>query len=353
MGYIIKSTGAYLLSALLMLGLCGFKLAQSIQTQPQDASAIDITDLETLTEKYFDSVFWAGITATSWNSPNELCPDCFIDFYIQNVLEKRPLKLWEDYSIPSSEFENYIRQFFDVDSLLLQKAEQYDKQKNEYANFGYLGGGASGKVTAAECQNDILILYYEYYSPAGNRTVIRTGTLTIRITGDQYQYLSCKTKAVDTNKKSYTSKGTRAFLNRKDYVIEELTKKQRVVLKQYAHKQKFNSENWDKKRSYKELLKTKLNPNDYLGFSYDYKSVGFNYECELCFIIIKVVNLDNVRAVINSYPSDTVKVLYEKIDYSLADLKAIEQEFKEQPFYIDNPSSIHTNITYSGIIEYK
>lgn len=141
-----------------------------------------------------------------------------------------------------------------------------------------------------------------------------------------------------------SSSSRRPFIDNYDFCIDELTKNQRNLLKQYSYNFKRDNLVIDKMKSYREFLKTELEPDDYLGFDCEFSS-GF--------IIIKIVNLDNVKPVVASYPPDSFKVLYEKVEYSLADLKAIEQEFKEQPFYKNNPSSIHTNIEHTGVIEYQ
>ncbi len=167
---------------------------QALNEHKQDINAIDLTDLDSLTEKYLYPAYWGYITATSWNSASEIRPKNFIHFYMYNKFIKNSISNWENYSVPASEYENYICQYFNVDPLLLRQVEQYDKQKKVYSNFPNIGSLGCCKVVAAENQDDKLFLYYEYYSRADDTTVIRTGTLIVRISGDEYQYLSCKTK---------------------------------------------------------------------------------------------------------------------------------------------------------------
>ena len=63
--------------------------------------------------------------------------------------------------------------------------------------LGYLGGAASSKVVDIARNDDILTLSFEYYSPADEITIIRTGTLNIQIENDGYKYISCTSKEVE------------------------------------------------------------------------------------------------------------------------------------------------------------
>lgn len=172
-------------------------LYEPISSIDNDAQKnLDLNNLDALTRKYLDPVFWASITAKSWNSPSEIPPEDFVNFYIFSFLEKNKGIDRETYRVSVKEYEEFIKQYFDIEDSQLQQVPEYDEKMNEYSNFGYLGGGASGKVTAAEVREDRLILQYEYYSPADDVTVIRTGILNIYISDNGYKYLSCKTKEV-------------------------------------------------------------------------------------------------------------------------------------------------------------
>ncbi len=166
--------------------------------QKQAEGKLDTADLEQLDTEYFDSVFLASITAQNWTNPEDLRPDSLINYYTASQYyqpdRKAESNMKIDETVPSRKLEDVVLSHFDVSVDFLRSAEGYDKENDVYA-LEYLGGAASAKVVKAEQNGDVLTLSFEYYSPSDDATVIRTGTLSIQITGDGYRYLSCATEA--------------------------------------------------------------------------------------------------------------------------------------------------------------
>ena len=158
------------------------------------------TDLEHLYNDYFYPVFLSSISASTWNDPTELSPNNFVDYYIATryyqpgkALERNTEQ--EDI-VSSQELEAFVFNHFDISSDFLKQADSYDPDKDIYV-LGYLGGAASSKVVDIARSDDILTLSFEYYSPADEITIIRTGTLNIQIENDGYKYISCTSKEVE------------------------------------------------------------------------------------------------------------------------------------------------------------
>lgn len=156
------------------------------------AASPDLTDLDRLTEDYLAPAFFSAMTAKNWDSPALLPPDSFVKFYVAKEMPpERDLDKTD--TLPAAELEAYIQQYFNVPTDLLRKAEAYDPA-GQFYTLGYLGGGASAKVVSAEMDGDTLLLQYEYYSPADETTVIRTGLLSLQFGNEGYRYISCHTQ---------------------------------------------------------------------------------------------------------------------------------------------------------------
>lgn len=155
----------------------------------------DTDDLEYLYNEYFEPAFWGAVTAQTWDNPEQLLPENFAKFYAAKAMPKT--RESEQESVAAKDFEGYIQSYFNVSPDFLRKAEIYDEKTDSYI-IGYLGGGASAKVVGAKTDGEMLMLNYEYYSPADDVTVIRRGTLRIKFETDGYKYVSCATEAVNS-----------------------------------------------------------------------------------------------------------------------------------------------------------
>lgn len=111
--------------------------------------------------------------------------------------------LEEPEKVPAEELEQKLQERFDVSAELLRQSEYYDPETGLYIP-GYVGSSARYEVTGAREEDGCLLLDYEYYSPADDKTVIRQGTLTLEKYGDGYRYLSCVTEPVPSELQSQT-----------------------------------------------------------------------------------------------------------------------------------------------------
>lgn len=166
------------------------------KTASAEVQSVDLKDYEQLYETYLSNVFLSSITAASWSSAEEIKPDRLINFYVfDRVVEKYTGKDWTALRIPAKEVEDFIQSYFDVSSEHLRKSQYYHKDTDSYS-FDGVGGAASSKVINAQRERDELKLDFEYYSSADDVTVIRKGTLTIKLSNTGFKYVSCMTDAV-------------------------------------------------------------------------------------------------------------------------------------------------------------
>lgn len=329
MGY-FKKLVVFLLSMFLIFGLSGYKFKQTnnikqpkSSTSPSEdgsnktlnqeklaSNELDLTDLDALTEKYLEPLYAEEIIATSWFFPNELNPDGFIKFYLQKAIKKTSIKE-QDYSIPQLECENFIQQYFDVDTEHLRRSTFYNKTAKAYNMPAPPEGAYSVKVIDAVMKDDILMLQYKYDNMQENVSAKPIGTLVIRLTEKGYIYLECELLKCPTKYNKFN--------------------------------QFKNDINFENMSNYINLIIIKLSPDDYLGFNQDWESN---------LLTIKVVDIDHVKAVIKKYPPQSLHIKYIKSNYSLSNLRIIEQELLDLPFLKKNKSLISTKINTNGVIEF-
>jgi len=190
--------------AALILCLCFCFSACSPAKAPSSSAPLDPENLDELYSDYFHPyfhpVFWSSITASSWSDPAELDPRHFVHYYTaaQYYNTHNDDKDWTELpeSVPAQELEDFVLSHFDVSTELLRSADAYDPEKNVYA-IEYMGGASSARVVDATLEGDLLLLTFEYYSPADDVTVTRSGTLQLRVGNGTHQYLSCVSHATD------------------------------------------------------------------------------------------------------------------------------------------------------------
>lgn len=86
-----------------------------------------------------------------------------------------------------------------MESDYLKQSEYYNAQSDDYSIPMHSSGAASVKAVDVDKKDNIVTITYEYYSPADEVTVIRTGTLTVETDNADFQYLSNKTTEIDAN----------------------------------------------------------------------------------------------------------------------------------------------------------
>lgn len=156
----------------------------------QDSSSANLYDYDTLYDKYLNFAFRSGVTAQTWDNPNNLDPDSFVVYYVYCVTWGG--KEYPDYEsgFPADDLESYVKQYFNVETKTIRSSTMYDAQKNVYHCEG-LGGAASAKVVGATKEGNRLTLTFEVYSGADDITVLWGGDLTIEFSGDNFKYVSC------------------------------------------------------------------------------------------------------------------------------------------------------------------
>lgn len=178
--------------AAVMLGLAGCSAATPPASPPAPQSAagniygIDTQDLEGLKAKYMDKLLYAYMLHESWESPNDINPDCFVYFYTTVVKEGGIGERTNQ--VPMDNLELVVKQYFEVDKELIRKADCFDSEKKVY-NLEGLGGATDCKVTSASLADDVLIISFDVYQDAVFQS---SGELTMVLLPDgQYRYASC------------------------------------------------------------------------------------------------------------------------------------------------------------------
>lgn len=162
------------------------------------APDVDLDDLEGLTKEYLAPVFLASISSQNWQHAEEIPPHNLGLFFVA----KRSLTddayremIWDAAVFGQEDVEALVLQYFDIPVERLRESEYYQPQTESYV-FESLGGAATARVVKAELQQNVLTLFYEYYSPADDATVIRKGTLCVTFSQEGYRYTSCTTSEV-------------------------------------------------------------------------------------------------------------------------------------------------------------
>lgn len=140
---------------------------------------------------------YGRILINSWPTAGNISANNLIDFCAFNNLLNLPLDENKEYTIDNhhgqdEQVEAAIRRYFDVTVEYLRTSSRYN-----YAD-GYimLNGGGGGRTRAlnAEQDGDLFKITVGLYGPddeAPDRPA-KIGLLTIRLDGNNYQYLSCE-----------------------------------------------------------------------------------------------------------------------------------------------------------------
>ncbi len=123
-----------------------------------------------------------------------------------NVLLNAPLTDIPE-AIPASEVEQLLMAKLDVNHAAIRNAfaDYYDEATDTYELYGGLGGGpAIPVVTGGSRQGDLLTVNYTWYIGDPSEDIFRyakdeEGTLVIRLTDDDFQYVSNKVTPINDN----------------------------------------------------------------------------------------------------------------------------------------------------------
>lgn len=191
--------------AILFTTACGnVSKPNPIEQNTSNIRSQKIIDLNELDYKLFKDVANAGITSQTWDDASQIRPEFLVNFFgARTELSWLSIDM-ESAEVPAELVESFVKLHFDVDASHLQKAEFYNEDKNAYELPTPPSGAASFKVVDAVMDNCILTLFYEYYSPADDITVIRKGNLKIEFPDEyqaefqlQYRYISCETTEIN------------------------------------------------------------------------------------------------------------------------------------------------------------
>lgn len=178
--------------------LCGCSL-MPVQKGDGNTPAADLTPAEIaeFETEYFLPVAYVAISSENWTSPEELPGHNLVEFYmVKKYMEDLPGPLKVPFKefpsrVDADEVEKYIKRYFDVSTERIREAENYDPKTNQYEFVFEIGGAATFNLVGGErLKNGNVILNFEYYSPADDITVIRSGELKLAPVDGGYMYVS-------------------------------------------------------------------------------------------------------------------------------------------------------------------
>jgi len=150
-------------------------------------------------EKLLMALVWNGITRDSWQSPEEIDPDCFVLFFYlmrsdpYNEIEFNESRYEQGemgWLIPAEEVEEAVRRHFDVSIEHIRESGYYMPDKNVYW-FGGTGSVANARITGVRQDGEIHLIDYDLYQDI---ELVGSGVLMVRFdereSDNEYQYLS-------------------------------------------------------------------------------------------------------------------------------------------------------------------
>lgn len=231
MSCIMKLTGAYLLSALLIFGLIGCADMQSNQRLPESSSQSDLTsdasgkEENTFSNSNIDEIssstassrtkikyttppeykqylnyvepFIYDMGYKSWDDPMQLDPDALAVYYISlegigeiKIPRDGPRdKEFENPLMPAEDVEQAVQKHFDVTSDHMRKSQYYDPETNCYWSGG-IGSTAEAYVVGAEQTDDLLTIEFKIQIVSSDYNAAWDCNTVIQLEKDNYQYLS-------------------------------------------------------------------------------------------------------------------------------------------------------------------
>ena len=159
---------------------------------------VDLNDLEAVTEIYLHPFIYQ-IGSRSWNSPQELDPDAFVDFYYSlggkggriTIPDDGPIdKEFGNRLIPEEIVEQVVQDYFDIEIDQIRKSQYYNSDKHSYCTGG-IGSTVDIKATHAERNQDFLIIQYESNINSDTYQANWSGSVIVRLKEDgKYKYIS-------------------------------------------------------------------------------------------------------------------------------------------------------------------
>ena len=157
------------------------------------AGPLDPDDYEQVAERLVRPVASCAMFNESWDDPAEIPTDRLLHYYkfYQLTLPEDEREI-DSLVVPAEQVERFLAQAFGVSAEYLRTDESYRDDLGVYL-YGEGIDPAPVKVTGVRRDGDKLVVEFEcLFNRQLADLVTKTGELTLRLTGEQYQYLSCR-----------------------------------------------------------------------------------------------------------------------------------------------------------------
>ncbi|GHU81362.1 hypothetical protein FACS1894191_8180 [Clostridia bacterium] len=156
--------------------------------------SIDTDDLDGLNKQYIYPIFISGMTRTSWESPEDIEPDYFIDFFTslhdldESVdFDNYPEDELYNILVPADVLESVVQKYFDVAPEHIRKSRFFSSKEEQYRIVG-IGGVAESRAISARLDGNILTIDFESFI---GEEIGRQGSAALQMEHDgSYKYKS-------------------------------------------------------------------------------------------------------------------------------------------------------------------
>lgn len=160
--------------------------APASETSSSDSAYVDEVRPETIEEKITVAAMLSNLLITSWESPNQIDPDHFFEFY-EALIIMGETEMPEGEFVPADVVEAVIKQYFDVETDYIKTSNYYEEQTDSYF-VGGLGNVLDLVIDDKSTKEQTLMIAYSLYF---NDELQRSGVLSVQVDGDEtYKYLS-------------------------------------------------------------------------------------------------------------------------------------------------------------------
>lgn len=182
----------------------------SVSSESSTAQAVDLSDLEAVTEAYINPLIWCGpLWSYTWETPSQIESDDLLAVFGYNNFLDLPKDFEgsfspEDAKQPAEKVEPILEKYFGVSDAYLKTSQFYNADTDTYDIPGGFGGGWNAVATSAEQQGDTVTIHVAILSPVSDdektpdmvfasdgRALLPGGTLTLKPGNDGFdRYLS-------------------------------------------------------------------------------------------------------------------------------------------------------------------
>ena len=170
-------------------------------TNSQESTATISSDKYDLYRKlYFDDILYSAIASFTWDDPNILHPDLFVEFFSKKTQLNRLCTDADPVILPENMVEDYVKLFFDgIENETIRKSNFYLPEQHSYEIPIVTGGAAEISIEKMALEQDVLTISYSFHN-ASNGAVFRKGTAKISLpsddSGSPVRYLSCEVEDI-------------------------------------------------------------------------------------------------------------------------------------------------------------